>query len=94
LSTAIGRVPVEIFLRDNPDGDADPRHDNDLKLFVLARARLGDGPEVLVESLCALDPASAGYRQSGEDSRRSGQSPAEGPAEPWAAPVTSFHLRD
>jgi hypothetical protein len=94
LSTAIGTVPVEIFLRDNPDGDADPRHDNDLKLFVLARARAGEGPEVLVESLCVLDAAGAGYRQGGEDARRSGQALAEGPAEPWAAPATTFHLRD
>jgi hypothetical protein len=94
LSTAIGPVGVDIFLRDNPDGDADPRHDNDLKLFVLARARAGDGPEVLIESLCALDAAGGGYRQNGEDARRSGQSTADGPAEPWAAPVTSFHLRD
>ena len=94
LSTAIGGVPVDIFLRDNPDGDANPRHDNDLKLLVLARARAGAGPEVLVESLCALDAATAGYRQSGEDARRSGQARADGPAEPWAAPVTTFHLRD
>jgi hypothetical protein len=94
MSTAIGPVAVDIFLRDNPDGDADPRHDNDLKLFVLARARAGDGPEVLVESLCALDPAATGYRQGGEDVRRSGLAPVDGPAEPWAAPMTTFQLRD
>lgn len=46
--------PVEVFLRDNPDGDGDVRHDNDLKIYVLARARSRQGAEVMVESLCGL----------------------------------------
>lgn len=55
---------VEIFLRDNPDGDDDVQTDNDLKIYVLARARGGSGAAVLVESLCGFDlPTSAGYAQ-------------------------------
>jgi len=95
FSTVVGRVPVDIFLRDNPDGDADPRHDNDLKLLVLARARPINGADVLVESLCGFDAdAAAGYRQGGGDARRSGQSTVDGLAEPWSAPVATFHLRE
>jgi hypothetical protein len=94
LHTSIGRVDVDIFLRDNPDGDADPRHDNDLQLFILTRARAGEGSEILVESLCALDQAAAWYRQGGEDAQRSGQSLNDGPDQPWTAPIISFQLRD
>ncbi|MCM2265599.1 MAG: hypothetical protein NDI73_10465 [Desulfuromonadales bacterium] len=95
FSTVIGSIPVDIFLRDNPDGDADPRRDNDLKLLILACARPIDGSAVLVESLCGFDPdAAAGYRQGGSDARRSGQSTADGLAEPWSAPVATFHLRE
>ena len=94
LSIDIGGATVDIFLRDNPDGDADPLHDNDLQLFVLARARAGHGPEVMVESLCAFEPLAAGYGQGGESVRPSGQAKLDEPAEPWTAPVAAFHLRD
>ena len=90
----VGRARVELFLRDNPDGDGDPRRDNDLKLFVLARARVDEQAAVLVESLCALDPESIAYRQGGGDARRSGQAAGDGPVEPWTAPVTAFHLKE
>jgi hypothetical protein len=54
-TTEINGLPVEIYLRDNPDGDGDTRSDNDLKLFVLARARGRRGAEVMIESLCGFD---------------------------------------
>lgn len=95
FTTAIGGVAVDIYLRDNPDGDDDPRRDNDLKLFVLARARPVNGSEIVVESLCGFETASGGaYHQAGQDSRHSGQAATDGPAEPWTAPVSAFHLRD
>jgi hypothetical protein len=93
FTTSIGQVTVDIFLRDNPDGDADPHRDNDLRVFVLARARTADGGDVLVESLCGFAPE-ASYRQAGEDPRRSGQAPLDGPAEPWVAPLATFQLHD
>lgn len=59
---AVNGLTVEIFLRDNADGDDDLQRDNDLKLFVLARALGSQGGEALVESLCGFDlPARAGY---------------------------------
>ena len=93
FTTSVGQVTVDIFLRDNPDGDGDPRRDNDLKIFVLARAHTADGVDVLVESLCGFAPQSS-YRQAGEDSRRSGQAMFDGPAEPWAVPLTTYQLHD
>jgi len=93
FTTSVGQVTVDIFLRDNPDGDGDPRRDNDLKIFVLARAHTADGGDVLVESLCGFAPQSS-YRQAGEDSRRSGQAMFDGPAEPWAVPLTTYQLHD
>jgi hypothetical protein len=94
FSTVIGRVPVDIYLRDNPDGDEDPRRDNDLKLFVLACARPELGPETRIESLCVLDPDGVGYRQAGGNARRSGAAPVDGPAELLSAPLSGFPLRD
>ena len=93
FTTSVGQVAVDIFLRDNPDGDANPHRDNDLMVFILARARTAEGGDVLVESLCGFAPEAA-YRQAGEDLRRSGQSTLDGPAEPWAAPLNTFPLRD
>jgi len=52
---------VEIYLRDNPDGDGDVQKDNDLKIYVLARARGKQGAEVIIESLCGFEPPAAGY---------------------------------
>lgn len=60
--TEVNGVVVEIYLRDNPDGDGDVRNDNDLKIFVLARAQGRRGAESMVESLCGFDlSATAGY---------------------------------
>jgi hypothetical protein len=92
LSTVVGDVPVDIFLRDNPDGDGDRRHDNDLQLYVLACARAKLGPDVRVEALCRLAADGGGYRQAGSDARHSGAAAAAAPDEPWLAPVSSFHL--
>jgi hypothetical protein len=94
FTAEIGRVPVDIFLRDNPDDGGDPQHDNDLKLMVLARARPPGGPEVLIESLCGFDAASvAGYRQAGGNGQRDGQAEAD-PDEPPADPTVTFPLQD
>ncbi len=60
----INGVEVELFLRDNPDGDSDARRDNDLKIFVLARARRRGGVEAMVESLCGFSVPG-----NGEDER-------------------------
>ena len=64
--TQVNGVEVEIYLRDNPDGDDDVRHDNDLKVFVLARARGRVGVEAMVESLCGFSV------QENEEDERSG----------------------
>jgi hypothetical protein len=59
--TEINGASVAIYLRDNPDGDDDVGVDNDLKVFVLARARGQQGTETMVESLCGLElPAEGG----------------------------------
>ncbi len=50
----VNGIAVDLFLRDNPDGDGDLRVDNDLKVFVLARARGRRGAEAMVESLCGF----------------------------------------
>jgi hypothetical protein len=61
----ISGVRVEVFLRDNPDGDGDVLRDNDLKVFVLARARGRDGQEAMVESLCGFSaPTSEEHNRS------------------------------
>ena len=93
FSTVVGRVTVDIFLRDNADGDDDPQRDNDLKLRVLARARSEGGPAVLVESLCGFTAGSAGYRQAGGGSGRSGAT-ADSLDRGWSAPAATFAVRD
>jgi hypothetical protein len=83
---------VEIYLRDNPDGDDDPRRDNDLQLFVLARARPRRGSEILVESLCRYQaPVAAHGPAGGEDGS---QAAAAGLAAEWNGRVRSFHVTD
>lgn len=94
FSTMVGRVPVDIYVRDNPDGDDDPQHDNDLKLLVLARARPPGGAEVLVESLCGFAAADAtAYRQAGGNGQRSGRV-ATGPDRLPTNPRNTFDLQD
>ena len=48
---------VEVYLRDNVDGDDDLLHDNDLKIYILVRAHGEAGGEVLIESLCKFEAA-------------------------------------
>jgi hypothetical protein len=89
----VGGLSVEVFLRDNPDGDDDPQRDNDLKLYVLARARTRLGPEAVVESLCGLDLADErGYAQARGAAGRAGVAAVDGPADPASAPVAGFGL--
>jgi type II secretory pathway pseudopilin PulG len=65
--SVIDGLQVEIYLRDNPDGDGDVRSDNDLKIYVLARAQSAQEGEALIECLCGFDPptASGGLPQFG-----------------------------
>jgi hypothetical protein len=94
FTTVVGRITVDIFVRDNPDGDDDPHRDNDLRLFVLARARPATGPGVLVESLCGFEADTGGYLQAAQNRRRSSDATTDGLAEPWAAPLVNFSLTD
>lgn len=55
---------VEIYLRDNEDGDDDVRHDNDLQIYVLTRARSDAGGETLIESLCKFEAPAETERES------------------------------
>lgn len=87
FQTSIGGMAVDIFLRDNPDGDGDPRRDNDLHLFVLVCARPPVGADVRVEVLCGVDPGR--WQES-----RAGTA-ADGPTDPLSAPLLgTFRLRD
>ncbi|MBW2689800.1 MAG: hypothetical protein JRC99_07720 [Deltaproteobacteria bacterium] len=87
--TEINELPVEIYLRDNPDGDGDVRNDNDLKIFVLARVRGRRGTEAIVESLCGFDlPATAGYMAG------AGQLTTESGADLSDQPVSTYGIAD
>lgn len=86
-TTVINGLPVEIFLRDNPDGDGDVRRDNDLKLFVLARARGRRGAVAMIESLCGFGLSSADEEQSGAGSSAMG-------ADLSSLPVNAYDIAD
>lgn len=84
----VNGLPVEIYLRDNPDGDGDTRRDNDLKVFVLARAHGRRGAESIVESLCGFAlPATGG---SGP---RAGQTAGAG-VDLASQPVSTYGITD
>lgn len=68
-TTHLDDISVDLFLKDNPDGDQDNHADNDLKVFVLARATNALGQEAFVEALCGFDTPSS-YRQPGARGRR------------------------
>lgn len=53
-------IPISLYLRDNPDGDDDPGYDNDLQVYLLARAGHDRTPQVWIESLCRLIPPGPG----------------------------------
>lgn len=92
FTTAVGTATVDIFLRDNPDGDGDPRHDNDLRLFVLARARAAVGGDTLVEALCGYTPASPAYPQAAGGEPVAATPGGDTPAPLWEAPANRFRL--
>ncbi|MGK2905289.1 MAG: hypothetical protein ACSLFH_02955 [Desulfuromonadales bacterium] len=76
----VNGLPVEIYLRDNPDGDGDMRNDNDLKIFVLARASGRQGTEAIIESLCGFDlSATSGWGQPAATANAPGTSLSELP---------------
>ncbi len=84
----VNAIPVEIFLRDNHDGDGDLRIDNDLKIFVLARARGPGGIEAMVECLCGFDqPAATG-------STATGRGIGEILVDLTAQPVSTYEMAD
>ena len=83
----INGLPVEIYLRDNPDGDGDVRVDNDLKIFVLARVRGRQGAEAMVESLCGFDLSPAAGRDQPGWSANAAASLAE-------LPVSTYGVAD
>jgi len=90
----VGGLSVELYLRDNPDGDDNPHRDNDLKLYVLARARTRLGPEAVVESLCELAGNEGAYAQAGGSAGRTGLVAADGPADLANTSVAGFSLTE
>ena len=84
----VNGIPVEIFLRDNPDGDDDPRIDNDLKIFVLARAKGPGETEAMLECLCGFDPPIAAGTSA------AGQAAGNILVELSAQPVSSYDIAD
>lgn len=85
----INSLAVEIYLRDNPDGDGDVRSDNDLKIFVLARALGRRGTEIMVESLCGFDPPA-----SDGNGPQSAPSATAATVDLSSQPVSSYGLAD
>ena len=65
---------VELFVRDNPDGDNNWQQDNDLQLYLLARLATAQGPEMVIEALCGFPShsSSAGYSQLTKQTPESG----------------------
>lgn len=88
----VGAITVDIFLRDNPDGDGDSRHDNDLKLFVLSRARAAVGAEAMVEALCSYTPPSENLPQAGRAASSAVDPGGAGRPVSWDGPVNRFRL--
>jgi len=89
FTISANNLQVDLFLRDNPDGDGDWQNDNDLRIFLLARVRTPHGAETLVEALCARVAVgnATGYRQLTPDPA------AEGPGlEP--GPAQEFHITE
>ncbi len=90
----INRAAVEIYVRDNPDGDSNPRQDSDGRLFVLARVPLGDGGEVVIEGLCGAGPAAHGITEVAEaDPGGVGAAPVISALVPASGPLPLFSWR-
>lgn len=85
---SVNGISVEIFLRDNHDGDDDSNIDNDLRIFVLARAGGQEGCEAIVESLCGFERPIA--------TRATGSQPAESDmfVDLSTQPVSSYEMVD
>jgi hypothetical protein len=64
------------------------RSDNDLKIFVLARAHGRRGAEVVVESLCGFDPSTDGRQGQADLSTNTENA---GLSE---LPVSTYHIAD
>jgi len=92
LTTNINGVPVELYLRDNPDGDGDPRRDSDLRLYLLARACGPLGDCSLVEARCGL--AESGLPGSEPYGAGSGVNGAEAGLPELAAEPHSYRIDD
>ncbi len=94
-TTEIDAIPVELFVRDNADGDGDLLKDNDLKVFILARARASQGAEVLVESLCGFDlAADAMHYQQLNRSTKETTGGIEGNPDLADLPVNAYRIED
>jgi len=78
-------LPVDIFLRDNADGDDDVRHDNDLVIFVLVRASDERRGEVIIECLCGLDALAGGGDGANKSLGNSGLDVS-------SVPISSFEI--
>ena len=89
FTLTIGDLPVEVYIRDNADGDLDWQHDNDLRLYLLARVAAPPAPETVVEALCGF-PAGFAVNHYQQLQQRA---PSAGPGrEP--GPVATFPLAD
>lgn len=87
FTLTVNGLIVEIYTRDNPDGDHDWQHDNDLRIYLLARVAPPSAAEVAIEALCGFPRGIAAnhYQQLRP------ATPATGPDfEP--GPVTAFTL--
>ena len=73
---------VELFVRDNPDGDMNRQQDNDLRLYLLARLPSAPGPETLIEVLCGFtaNMTSGNYHQLQPGVLQTGTNAEPGPA--------------
>lgn len=87
--TEIDGQPVEIYLRDNQDGDGNVQRDNDLKVFVLARAQGSRGAANMIECLCGFDPPATSGEAPHERASTSG--PGTGLAD---LPVSTYGISD
>jgi hypothetical protein len=84
----VNGIPVEIFLRDNSDAGDDPYIDNDLKVFVLARAKGPGGGVAMLENLCGfVQPTAAGTSAVGQATRSI-------PVVLTEQPVSSYDIAD
>ncbi|HKL25889.1 MAG TPA: hypothetical protein VJ910_06645 [Desulfuromonadales bacterium] len=65
FSLTVNGLPVELYIRDNADGDHDWRNDNDLRIYLLARVAVPTTAETVIEALCGIPTGltAGSYRQ-------------------------------